>query len=79
MSLKIIDIKEKPNCLNIVNKFGNHEYVRCPLINNQIIELGDCFDCAMVAEGAPKWTAEEELTNVKNFEEICLNCHNHLD
>ena len=78
--MKTIDINENPNCLEIVNRFGVHEYVRCPLINNQIIELGDCFDCAMVAEHmAPKWSAYEELTTVKNFEEICLNCPNHLD
>ena len=80
MALKIIDIKENPNCLEIVNEFGNHEYVRCPLINNQIIELGDCFDCAMVAEHmAPSWSAEKELIDVENFEEICMNCSNHLD
>ncbi len=80
MALKVIDIQEMPNCLDIINEFGNHEYVRCPLINNQIIELDDCFDCAMVAEHmAPRWSAYEELINAENFEEICMNCPNHKD
>lgn len=80
MALKIIDINEFPNCLAIVNKFGNHEYVRCPLINNQIIEIGDCFDCAMVAEHmAPRWSAYKELIDNPDLEKICLNCPNHLD
>ena len=80
MTLKIIDIKENPNCLNITNPSGVHKYVKCPLINNQIIQVDDCFDCAMVAEGiAPKCIASEQLTRVKNFEEICMKCPNHLD
>ncbi len=52
--------------------------ILCPIINKEIL-FDECFDCAMVAEGAPKWTAKEELTNIKNFEETCMNCPNHLD
>ena len=52
--------------------------ILCPIINKQIT-FDECFDCAMVAEGAPSWTGVKEIVEKPNFEKICMKCINHLD
>lgn len=53
--------------------------VFCPILKKEIDGDGECFDIAMVAEGlAPKSTAPKEAVEMEGFEEICLNCKNHI-
>ena len=52
--------------------------VLCPIINKEIL-FDECFDCAMVAEGAPKWTGIKQIVENPEFEKQCMNCPNRLD
>ncbi len=57
----------------------NFEYpVRCPLMNNEPISDGTCFDIHMVVLGeAPKWTAPKEVYKVKDYVEVYNKCKYH--
>jgi len=49
----------------------------CPIVNREI-SIGDCYDVHMVIEdGAPKWSAPEDIMAVPNFKEQCLKCKYH--
>jgi len=48
----------------------------CPIIKREITE-SECFDVHMVIEGAPQWTAPEDIMAVPNFKEQCLKCKYH--
>ena len=44
------------------------------------IEVVDCFEIAMVAEGmAPQRLLDEIVSKNKDFVEICMKCENHKD
>ena len=54
---------------------GYNYPVSCPLMGNQKIDMGTCFDIHMVVCGeAPKRTAPKEIYQHKNYVEICENC-----
>ena len=54
--------------------------VSCPLMQGKPIDAGTCFDIHMVIEGsAPKWSAPDEIFDVKDYEEICRACKYHRD
>ena len=52
--------------------------VRCPLLNEEIVDEVVCFDIHSVVDaGAPKYTAPKEAVSKENFESICRNCKYH--
>ncbi len=54
------------------------EYMSCPLVNGEIIHYPECFDVHCVLEdGAPKWTAREDMFNHEDWKDICLKCPYH--
>lgn len=54
--------------------------VMCPLMDNEPIDEGTCFDIHMVVEGwAPAYTAPKKAVSKENFKEICLACKFHRD
>ena len=53
--------------------------VDCPVLNRKIEDY-DCIEFATIAEELMKPNkGHNEFTQKKNFEEICMNCPNHLD
>ncbi len=53
--------------------------IDCPLLNRKI-ESTVCFDISMVAEHlAPPITMPIKVREIKDFENLCLNCPNHRD
>lgn len=53
--------------------------VKCPLLNKEIDGDKECFDIAMVAENnAPESTVSKEVSEIKNYRNICLECPNHI-
>ena len=59
---------------------GYNYPVSCPLMGNQKIDMGTCFDIHMVVCGeAPKRTAPKEIYQHKNYVEICENCPYHRE
>ena len=56
------------------------DYVKCPLLDNEIIPSKDCFLMSTVAEGiTPKICVEKKFLQKKDFEVICMNCENHRE
>ena len=54
--------------------------IKCPLVNNEVVDDYFCFATSMVAEhAAPFRTLPDEVKKIANFREICLNCPNHRD
>ena len=54
--------------------------VMCPLMDNEKIDMGTCFDIHMVVEGdAPAYTAPEKAVKKDNFKAICNACPYHRD
>lgn len=52
--------------------------VKCPLMDNQEIDIGACFDIHMVVEGdAPSYTAPNIAVEKENFCDICNSCPYH--
>ena len=52
--------------------------IKCPLLNNNEIDEGTCFDIHMVVSGeAPKFIAPKDVYEKKNYIEICMNCKYH--
>lgn len=52
--------------------------VKCPLMGNEPIDMGTCFDIHMVVLGeAPKWTAPQRIYETSNYVEVCNNCQYH--
>ena len=50
----------------------------CPLIDNNEISDGDCYDICLVANKMLKASAIPDMfTEKENFREICLNCKYH--
>ena len=54
--------------------------VRCPLMDDEEIDEGTCFDIHMVVEGAaPLYTAPAQAVQKRNFKNICISCPYHRD
>lgn len=52
--------------------------VKCPLMNDQMIDDVVCFDIHCVVEGdSPERFAPKEAIKVPGFRQICLSCPNH--
>lgn len=55
------------------------DLVYCPLYEKKI-EVGDCFEISMVAEGmAPDRLLDRVVVKNENFVKICMTCENHKD
>ena len=52
--------------------------ILCPIIN-EYIEKDECFDVHMTLEGAPIRTAPKQITEVKNYKDICAKCKYHRE
>ncbi len=53
--------------------------IKCP-IARRIIEDAECFDVHMVIqEGAPPWSAPQDVVDKPDFMQKCLSCPNHKD
>ncbi|MCD7838211.1 MAG: hypothetical protein LUG65_04790 [Clostridiales bacterium] len=52
--------------------------VKCPLMNDEPIDMGTSFDIHMVVMGdTPKWTAPKRIYETPNYVEVCNNCPYH--
>ena len=53
--------------------------IECQLMEKEIDD-GICFDIHMNVEGlAPDWTIPDEVLKKMDYNNICLNCPNHID
>lgn len=51
--------------------------IRCP-IAGRVIDDAECFDVHMVVEeGAPLWSAPQDIVNMPDFRQQCLSCPHH--
>lgn len=54
--------------------------IKCPLVNNKIIEDIDCLENADIADGIIKDTHLPDEYKIKsNWREICKACRNHRE
>lgn len=54
------------------------EKVRCPLMNNEEIDVYICFEIHTVVDGtSPKVIAPDEIFEHDDYEDICRQCKNH--
>lgn len=52
--------------------------INCPLMDNDLIDEGTCFDIHMVVSGeAPRFTVPEKIFHKNNYVEICMKCKYH--
>lgn len=48
--------------------------IYCP-VGDRLIDDAECFDVYMVIEeGAPSWSAPQDIINVPDFEKKCKQC-----
>lgn len=53
--------------------------IQCP-VAGRMIDDAECFDVYMVVEeGAPLWSAPQDIVNKPDFRKQCLACQHHHD